>query len=100
MSSGEADLACKAAMLEFVKQTTAREACFAQAAAQGDSQPEQDVVASLLMRAKRDDGTIVDIGDIAESLSQSLLAYREALEKEARELVATAPPPDKIKKSK
>ena len=99
MSSADADIACKVAMQEFVLQEMAREECFAQAAEQAGSQPEQDVIASLLMRAKRYDGTIVDHGEIAEKLGDSLIDYRAALEKEARELVA-APPPDKNKKSK
>lgn len=99
MTSAEAGLACKSAMLELVKQETEREECFAQAAAQAGSQPEQDVIASLLMRAKREAGTIVDHGEIAENLNLAILTYRAALEKEARELV-TAPPPDKNKKSK
>lgn len=99
MTSAKSDIDCKAAMLEFVKQAVLREECFAQAAAQADSQPEQDVIASVLMRAKREAGAIVDHGEIAESLTHALLVYRDTLEKEARDLI-TAPPPDKSKKSK
>ena len=76
-----------------------QDSCFAQARESSDSPAEQDVIASLLLRAKREAGLVVDYGPVAATVDLALADLRQALADEARAQLLE-PPPDKSKKSK